>query len=107
MDWFKRHRTVLEGDIIHLRRPDGRGLDYWLNVNPAGPDRGLLMVFNPLTHDVAQTLRIPLYYTGLQDTASLRHEEGPVVTVHTLARDYSIQLKVTVKAKGVTWYVIR
>ena len=64
------------------------------------------MVFNPLEQDVTQTLRVPLYYTGLQDTASLCHEDGPI-TVHKLARDYSIQLKVTVKAKGVTWYVIR
>jgi hypothetical protein len=46
--WFKQHREVLEGDIIHLRRADGRDLDYWLNVNPAGEEKGLMMIYNPL-----------------------------------------------------------
>jgi len=106
VDWFKRHRAVLEGDIIHLRRADSRALDYWLNVNPAGPEKGLLMVFNPLTRDVTQILRVPLYYTGLQGTAGVCHEDGPS-SEYALARDYSIRLDVTVKAKGVTWYVIK
>ena len=48
VDWFKKHRDVLEGDIIHLRRADGRDIDYWLNVNPGGKEKGLLLVFNPL-----------------------------------------------------------
>ena len=48
VDWFKTHRDVLEGDIIHLRRADGRDIDYWLNVNPAGKEKGMLCVFNPL-----------------------------------------------------------
>lgn len=106
VDWFKRHRTVLEGDIIHLRRADSRDIDYWLNVNPAGPERGLLMVFNPLEHDVTQTLRVPLYYTGLEGAAQVCHEDSPA-QAYALARDYSIRLEVTVKAKGVTWYVIK
>jgi hypothetical protein len=106
VDWFKRHRAVLEGDIIHLRRADSRAIDYWLNVNPAGQEKGLLMVFNPLPHDVTQTLRVPLYYTGLQGMASVSHEDG-LSKEHALARDYSIQLDVYVKAQGVSWYVIK
>ena len=31
--FYKRHREILESDIIHLRRPDGRGLDGIMHVN--------------------------------------------------------------------------
>ena len=48
MDWYRRYHDIIHGDIIHLRRPDGRGLDYYLHVNPAGKEKGMLLVFNPL-----------------------------------------------------------
>ena len=48
MDWYRRYRAIIQGDIIHLRRPDGRDLDYYLHVNPANQEKGMLLVFNPL-----------------------------------------------------------
>ena len=105
VDWFKAHREVLEGDLIHLRRADGRDIDYWLNVNPGGKEKGLLMVYNPLDHAVCKTINIPLYYTGLIDKARIHQEDG-AGKEYTLRRDYSIDLEVTVPEKGVTWFVI-
>ncbi len=72
--FFKEHRAILESDIIHLRRADGRDLDGILHVNPALPTRGLMMVFNPLDELVERTWRVPLYYTGLQTEALVREE---------------------------------
>ncbi|PHN06565.1 hypothetical protein [Flavilitoribacter nigricans] len=106
VDWFKKHREVLEGDILHLRRADGRDIDYWLNVNPGGEEKGLFMVFNPLDRPVTRTVEIPLYYTGLTDEASVSKEDGAAKT-YTLSRDYKIRLEVEVPANGYSWYVIK
>jgi hypothetical protein len=105
VDWFKKHREVLEGDVIHLRRPDARDIDYWLNVNPQGREKGMLMVYNPLAHQVEKTLDIPLYYTGLSESARIRHEDG-LGKSYPLDRRYGIKLPVTLAAKSMTWFVI-
>ncbi len=39
--FYKENRAILESDIIHLRRPDGRDWDGILHVNPALKTRGL------------------------------------------------------------------
>lgn len=105
VDFYKRHRPILNSDIIHLRRADGRDLDYILHVNPALKEKGLLMVYNPLDSVVAETLTIPLYYTGLTDQASVREQDNPARTF-ALDRQYAIALPVQVPARGVTWFVI-
>ncbi|MCD6337947.1 MAG: alpha-galactosidase [Verrucomicrobia bacterium] len=103
--WFKKYRDILESDIIHLRRADGRDIDYFLHVNPFLRRRGLLMVYNPLSQEARRKIRVPLYYTGLRRKALVRHEEGPAKT-YRLARDRSIRLEVQVPAQGQTWYLI-
>ncbi len=105
VDWFKTHREVLEGDLIHLRRADGRDIDYWLNVNPGGKEKGLLMVYNPLDHEVKRTINVPLYYTGLESKVRIRYEDG-TVREYTLHRDYSVDLEITVPASASTWVVM-
>jgi hypothetical protein len=105
VDFYKRHREVLNGDILHLRRADGRDLDYILHVNPAGREKGLLMVYNPLETAVSKTLRIPLYYTGKTTAASLNERDVGRQTLQ-LDREYNIELPVTVAAHGVTWFVV-
>jgi hypothetical protein len=102
VDWFKKHRQVLEGDLIHLRRADARDLDYWLMVNPAAEEKGILMLFNPLDVPMTKIIRIPLYYTGLVESARVRVEDGSPQTIGLL-RDGSIDLEVTVAAGGHSW----
>ena len=105
--WYKKHREVLDGDIIHLRRADGQDLDYWLNVNPGGEEKGMLMVYNALKdRDVTKKIKVPLYYTGLTDKADVSMADG-VSKKYTLNRDYSIEIEVTVKANSYTWMVIK
>ena len=69
--FYKPHREVLDGDIIHLRRANGLDWDAILHVNPLGREKGLLMVYNPLDQPVIRMLTIPLYYTGLTRTAKV------------------------------------
>lgn len=105
VDFYRRHRAILNADILHLRRADGRDLDYLLHVNPGLKEKGLLMIYNPLGRTVEKTLTVPLYYTGLTKKAAVREQDGRARTFR-LDRQYSIALPVQVPARGVTWFVI-
>jgi len=103
--FYKTHREVLDGDIIHLRRANGLDWDGILHVNPAGKEKGLLMLYNPLAQPVTATLPIPLYYTGLARSAKVR-ECDAAPKVLELDREYRIALPVAVAPRSQTWYVI-
>ncbi|MEZ6092739.1 MAG: hypothetical protein R3C03_00660 [Pirellulaceae bacterium] len=63
--WFKKYRDILESDLIHGRRADGRRLDWMLHVNPELEVKGMLCVFNPTDHELTETITVDLYYTGI------------------------------------------
>lgn len=105
IDWYKKYRDILNSDVIHLRRADGRDWDGILHVNPALAQKGFLILFNPLNEKITRTLQIPLYYTGLTTVARVKREDGKPVEYH-LARDYSIALTVTLEPGSYEWYVI-
>ncbi len=105
VDFYKQHRAILNSDLIHLRRADGRDWDGWLHVNPALKECGLAVFYNPLPEAVERSIRLPLYYTGLTSEAILRREDGSVQRVK-LDRDYSIETTVELPAKGRVWLVI-
>jgi len=105
VDFYRQHRPILDSDIIHLRRPDGRDWDGWLHVNPHLSERGLAFLYNPLSVDAERRIRLPLYYTGLEDRALLRFEHGQSKTI-PLARDYSATIEVKIPSHGRTWITI-
>ena len=104
VDFYKRHRAILDSDIIHLRRADGRDLDYILHVNPALKEKGLLMVYNPLDREVRKTLTVPLYYTGLTGKATVRQGASAAATI-ALDPQGRISLPVAIAARGVAWFI--
>jgi hypothetical protein len=106
VDFYKSHRKILDSDIIHLRRPDGRDWDGFLHADPAGEEKGLLMLYNPLNEEITRTLEIPLYYTGLSKTADVKRSDGKSKK-YTISRDYKITLDVALPARGYEWYVIK
>jgi hypothetical protein len=103
--WFKEHRDILESDLIHGRRADGRGLDWMLHVNPALQEKGMVVVFNPTADAITESLRINLYYTGIETTARIAGADGQAAT-YTLDRDYGVDLPVAVPAGGFAWFVV-
>lgn len=105
VDFYKRYRDILESDVIHLRRADGRDIDGLLHVNPQGKIKGLAMIYNPLDRPVERKLKLPLYYTGLADTARIRAKEGES-RPYKLDRHYNATVPVRIDAAGVTWLVI-
>jgi len=106
VSWFKKHRQILESDVIHVRRADGQNLDCILHANPLLPEKGLAMVWNPTGQEMTQEIKISLYYTGLTDTCQIAEQEGKSKTVK-LDRDYSIIVKPTVPARSCTWFIVR
>jgi hypothetical protein len=103
--FYAKYRPILESDVIHVRRPDGRHLDAILHVNPRLKTKGLAMVFDPLDRAVDSKLVLPLYYTGLTDAATVRQEEGPAAR-YSLDRKFQISLPLKLAAKSWTWFAI-
>ncbi len=103
VNWYKKYRDILNSDIIHLRRADGRDWDGWIHVNPQLKSKALIMLFNPLKESITRTIKLPLYYTGLTQTAKLREKENAAKN-YTLNRNYEIELTFTIPAEGYTWF---
>ncbi|SOE21085.1 hypothetical protein SAMN06298216_1557 [Spirosomataceae bacterium TFI 002] len=105
IQWYKKYREILNSDIMHLRRADGRDWDGILHVNPDLKEKGLAMLYNPLKEDVTRTISIPLYYTGLTEKVSISLN-GNAKTMHNLNRDYTVDYKVTIPAEGYVWLLL-
>ncbi len=104
-DFYKRYRDILDSDIIHVRRPDGREIDCMLHVNPGLTHRGFAMVFNPSDQPVKRSLTLPLYYTGLTGEASIHREEGPPTTLPLNAKSEA-KVPIEMEPRSVAWFVI-
>ncbi|UCC45561.1 MAG: alpha-galactosidase, partial [Candidatus Zixiibacteriota bacterium] len=98
-------RHILDSDIIHVRRPDGRDIDCVLHINPRLKRKGLAMVYNPLDRQVSKQLKLPLYYTGLTRTARIREQRGES-REYRLDRKYNVEIPVSIGPNSVTWFVV-
>lgn len=105
INWYKKYREILNGDIVHLRRADGRDWDGFLHVDPNGKEKGLLLLFNPLNVPMKRTIRVPVYYTGLHQQVKITDQAGKQNVLRVL-RDYCIELETMIPAKGYCWYVL-
>lgn len=105
ISWYKKYRDILNSDIIHLRRADGRDWDGFLHVNPQLKQKGLLMLFNPTKEKIIRTIHLPLYYTGLSRAVRIREKEGAPKIV-ALQQDQAIPLTITLQPGAYSWWVI-
>ena len=64
------------------------------------------MVFNPTDSQINRELTLPLYYTGISQSALVMQEGALPGTNYTLERDYSITVPFTMKPKTITWFLI-
>ncbi|NLH98255.1 MAG: alpha-galactosidase [Chthonomonadales bacterium] len=104
--FFKKHRAILESDVIHLRRADGVHPDGILHVNPELDEKGLAVFWNPSNKAYDGEVVVPLRYTGITDTALISHEGARPVR-RRLDSDRTVRVKVSIPARGVTWLVIK
>jgi len=105
INWYKKYREILNSDIIHLRRADGRDWDGIMHVNPQLTHRGLVMLYNPTKEKIEKTIRLPLYYTALTEKATIREKEG-VSKTYLLNRGYEVELPVTLQPDSYSWWII-
>jgi hypothetical protein len=105
VEFYRQHRAILDSDIIHVRRPDGQGIDCILHVNAQTKPRGLAMVYNSTEREVETTLRLPLYYTGLTETSRVREQDGKA-REYRLDRAYNIEVPVKMAPKAITWFAV-
>lgn len=105
INWYKKYRDILNSDIIHLRRADGRDWDGILHVNPSLKEKGLMMLYNPTNVRMTKTIKVPLKYTGLSDMVKVS-EKGEAAKTYKLNHDDTIDMTFTLKAGGYSWFVI-
>lgn len=105
ISWYKRYREILNSDIIHLRQPDARDWDGIMHINPNLKEKALAMFFNPTDQEMIRTIKVPLYYTGLDKIAKIREQEGRSKN-YKIDRNYYVTLEVVIPANGYTWYVV-
>lgn len=105
INWYKKYRNILNTELIHLRRPDGRDWDGVMHISPTLQERGLAMIYNPTSESITRRISLPLYYTGLTKSATIREKEGKARRV-TIERDYSATVEVTIAPNSYTWLVI-
>ena len=106
ISWYKKYREILNSDIIHLRRADGRDWDGILHVNSGLKTKGLMMLYNPLNEKITRTIKVPLYYTGLTQSAMIKEKEG-IFKTYPLNREFEIELKCNLEPESYTWFVIQ
>ena len=102
---YKAHRAILESPAVHIRRADGRDYDGCVHVNPNLEEKGLAVFFNPLETEITRSIRIPVYFTGLTDTAEVALF-GQNPQTYPLTRDYCIEVTVTIPAEDFVWLSI-
>lgn len=105
IQWYKKYREILNSDIIHLRRADGRDWDGILHVNPQLKIKGLVMLYNPTNKAITRHIQLPLYYTGLTQAARISEQDNTPKVYH-LNRDYSVNIDCTIPANEYTWLTV-
>lgn len=105
VQWYKKYRDILNSDIIHLRRADGRDYDAIMHVNPDLKEKALVMIYNPLETAITRTLALPLYYTGLSTIAHIREMEG-FSKNYSLDRNEEVSVQVHIPAESYTWLLV-
>jgi len=106
VSFYKMHRAILDADIIHVRRPDGKDIDAILHVDPANEEKGLLMVYNPLSYPVKKDLKINIYYTGLTNYVTVSENDKQGLR-YPVDRNYEVTIPVNVGANSESWYILK
>ena len=102
IQWYKNYREILNSEIIHLRRADGRDWDGILHVNPSLQIKGFVLLYNPLSEKITRIIQVPLHYTGITKFAMVA-QQTKAPKKYLLDQNQHISLTVSIPAEGYTW----
>jgi hypothetical protein len=105
VSWYKKYRTILNADIISLRRADARDWDGWMHVDPYGKDKAFVLLFNPTDGIIKRKINIPMYYTALKNSATIINESGDRI-IKKINANNDLEMEISIPAKGYTWFSI-
>ena len=103
--WYKKYRDILNSDIVHLHRADGRDWDGIMHVNPRLKEKGFVMLYNPLKYKIERQIQLPLYYTGIKSSARI-NLKGGISKIYRLDKDGKANLNIAIPAEGYVWLII-
>jgi hypothetical protein len=63
------------------------------------------MLYNPGPEPITRTVTLPLYYTGLTETAKIRKGEEPAAE-YRLSRNYKVDVTVDIPPEDCIWLVV-
>ncbi|MBQ9372788.1 MAG: hypothetical protein IJU03_11410 [Thermoguttaceae bacterium] len=109
VNFYKANRRILDGDMIHLRRPTGRDWDGWLHVDPDASvtTRGLAFFYNPTLEPITRKITAPLYYAGLTGKATVRLGDSNLKLGEAFQIELNAQgegtIEITIPAESYGW----
>jgi len=68
-------------------------------VDPGLEIKGYALLYNPTAEELQRKIRLPLYYTGLTETASVQIGDGESIA-YPLSRDFCVEIEVKIPAHG-------
>ena len=89
VSWFKTYRQILESNIIHLRRADGRRIDFILHYNPSTSPKGMVLAYNPTDQELSERVSIP----WRAKSARAAKREDPLKPVKVQDGNFQLDLK--------------
>ena len=103
--WYKKYREILNSELLHLRRADGKDYDGVMHVNPRLKEKAMALLYNPTDKEIVRKIKLPLYYTGLKNKAKISIL-GKSPKTYKLDRAYNATITVTIPARGNTWLIV-
>lgn len=105
VNWYKKYRDILNSSLVHLRRADGRDWDGWMHVNSQLATKGLMMLYNPLKEPITRTITVPMYYTDLTNSVTIKDKNGVAKKVVLNKKDELI-FTFTLAAESYSWWTM-
>lgn len=102
--WYKKHREILNADIIHLRRADGRDWDGWIHADPRLREKGLMMLFNPTASMMKREISIPVRWMGSNTSFRVTDMNGTTRTYNVDSRQ-ELRMEVDIRPNSYGWWI--
>ena len=119
---YKRYRSILTADVVHVRRPSGSDLEVTLHVNASARATthgvpAFANFFNPTERTISSSIDLPVYYAGMRRGASIQLEWGgslldpdlwpiPNASVEVVRDDFNVRTNLQMAPRSFLWVAL-